>query len=176
MELIKIATGELTTESQFRAQYPYVSFPKQLTAEILSDYGYDVVLNGAQADVTAPYGVSVRQGVEEINGQWFTKFVAGPVFTDTTDEDGNVTATAAEQEAAYRQGVDDRAAEGIRATRNKRLADCDWRVTYEVEKAAVDGLGIQLPTVWSDYRQALRDITTQPGFPHNVTWPEEPST
>jgi len=24
------------------------------------------------------------------------------------------------------------------------------------------------------YRQALRDITTQEGFPHNITWPEKP--
>lgn len=23
-----------------------------------------------------------------------------------------------------------------------------------------------------EYRQALRDITEQPGFPHDVTWPE----
>ena len=25
------------------------------------------------------------------------------------------------------------------------------------------------------YRQALRDITDQAGFPNNITWPEEPS-
>ena len=167
MELIKTATGELTTESQFRAQYPNVSFPKQLTAEILSDYGYDVVLNGAQADVTAPYGVSVRQGVEEVNGQWFTKFVAGPVFTDTTDEDGNVTATAAENEAAYRQGVDDKQAEVVRAERDKKLADSDW--TQLADNTADTN-------AWAAYRQALRDLPTTDGFPHNVTWPTEPST
>ena len=27
---------------------------------------------------------------------------------------------------------------------------------------------------WSDYRQALLDITDQSGFPHNVTWPTKP--
>ena len=175
MELIKTATGELTTESQFRSEYPGVSFPKQLTSEVLSDYGYEIVLNGAEATVTAPYGVSVRSGVEQINGQWFTKYVVGPTFTDTTDEDGVVT-SAADNEAAYRQRIDDEAAERVRTDRNKRLADSDWRVTYEVEKAAIDGLGIQYPQVWADYRQALRDITSQPGFPHNVTWPEEPTT
>ena len=166
MELIKIATGELTTESQFRAQYPNVSFPKQLTAEILSDYGYDVVLNGAQADVTAPYGVSVRQGVEEVNGQWFTKFVAGPVFTDTTDEEG-VTVTADEQMAAYRQRIDDEQAERVRAERNKKLADSDWT---QLADSTAD------TAAWGTYRQALRDVPSQDGFPHNVTWPTEPST
>lgn len=175
MELRNRETGAVITDRQFRSNYPNTSFPKQLTPSLLKSFGYDVILNGPAAQVTGPYETSVRQGIEEINGQWFTKFVVGPVFTDTTDEDGNVT-TAAEQEAAYRQGIDDQAAERVRADRNKRLADTDWRVTYEVEKAAVDGLGVQLPTVWSDYRQALRDITTQAGFPHNVTWPEKPST
>ena len=27
---------------------------------------------------------------------------------------------------------------------------------------------------WREYRQELRDITTQEGFPHNVEWPNEP--
>jgi hypothetical protein len=27
---------------------------------------------------------------------------------------------------------------------------------------------------WAKYRQALRDITEQPGFPHDVEWPEPP--
>ena len=27
---------------------------------------------------------------------------------------------------------------------------------------------------WRQYRQELRDITTQEGFPHNVDWPDEP--
>lgn len=62
----------------------------------------------------------------------------------------------------------------VRAERNKRLADSDWRVTYEVEKASIDGLGIFVPTVWTTYRQALRDITSQAGFPWEVVWPTEP--
>ena len=58
----------------------------------------------AAAVVTAPYGVSTRDGVEEISGQWFTKFIAGPTFTDTTDDEGAVT-TAAANEAAYKARV-----------------------------------------------------------------------
>lgn len=85
-------------------------------------------------------------------------------------------ARAAEHESAEQQRIEAEAPQKIREERNKRLAATDWRVTYEVEKASVDGLGIQIPTVWSTYRQALRDITAQPGFPHNVTWPTEPTT
>ena len=29
-----------------------------------------------------------------------------------------------------------------------------------------------VPEGIAEYRQALRDITEQPGFPHDVTWPE----
>jgi hypothetical protein len=170
MELRNRTTGAVITDRQFRDEHPNTSFPQQITDEIIDSFGYDPVLEGAQAPTIPPYEVSVRAGVEEINGQWFTKYIVGPVFTDTED------ATAAEQEAAYKQRIDDEAAKRVRDDRNKRLADTDWRVTYEVEKAAIDGLGIQYPQVWGDYRQALRDITSQPGFPHNVTWPEEPTT
>ena len=175
MELRNRETGAVITDGQFRASFPNTSFPRVLTVEILSDFGYDPILEGPQAVTTPPYEVSQRAGIEEVNGQWFTKYIVGPVFTAYVDEDGN-TVTAAEQEAAYRQRIDEEAAKGIRTERNKRLADTDWRVTYEVEKASNDGLGITVPTVWTTYRQALRDITSQPGFPHNVTWPEEPTT
>ncbi len=27
---------------------------------------------------------------------------------------------------------------------------------------------------WTDYRQALRDVPTQHGFPENISWPSKP--
>jgi hypothetical protein len=165
MEIRNRETGAVTTVSQFKASYPNTSFPKQITNDILDSYGFDPVLNGPAAAVTAPYGVSIRDGVEEIDGQWFTRFVAGPVFTDTTDDEGNVT-TAADNEAAYRQGIDAKAAENIRTERNKRLADTDWTQLADSTANAAD---------WATYRQALRDLPSTDGFPHNVTWPTQPS-
>jgi len=32
-----------------------------------------------------------------------------------------------------------------------------------------------VPDAWKTYRQALRDVPTQSGFPTDVTWPVEPS-
>ena len=165
MEIRNRTTGELTTVSQFKASQPNTSFPKQITTEILDSYGYDAVLNGAAATVTDPYGVSTRSGVEEIDGKWFTKFVAGPVFTDTTDSEGKVT-TAADNEAAYKAQVDKTAADAARATRNTKLHDCDWTQVADTtaDKAA-----------WATYRAALRDLPASADFPHNITWPTEPS-
>ena len=169
MELRNRETGAVITDGQFRSSYPNTSFPAVLTTELFSEYGYDPILEGPQATTTPPYEISQRAGIVELNGQWFTKYIVGPTFSDTED------ATAAEQEAAYRQRIDDEAAKRVRDERNKRLADTDWRVTIEVEKASVDGLGLFVPVVWTTYRQELRDITSQPGFPHNVTWPTKPN-
>lgn len=165
MEIRNRETGAVTTISQFKASYPNTSFPKNITNDILDSYGYDPVLNGAAATVTAPYGVSTRDGVEEINGQWFTRFVAGPVFTDTTDDEGNVI-TAADNEAAYRARIDAEVAKRVRTERNQKLADTDWT---QLADSSADA------TVWATYRTALRDLPSTDGFPHNITWPTEPS-
>ena len=55
--------------------------------------------------------------------------------------------------------------EEIRAQRNALLAACDWT---QLPDAQVN------QTAWAAYRQALRDITTQEGFPTSVVWPEAP--
>lgn len=56
-------------------------------------------------------------------------------------------------------------AASVRADRNSRLAACDWT---QLADSTAD------KTAWATYRQALRDITAQQGFPWNVTWPVEP--
>ena len=61
----------------------------------------------------------------------------------------------------------------VRAERDRLLAECDW-VTLKAVDASNDNLGIQLPQAWMTYRQALRDITAQDGFPWNVIWPDKP--
>lgn len=160
MEIRNRETGVVTTVSQFKAQHPNTSFPKQITNDILNSFGYDPVLNGAAATVTAPYGVSVRAGVEQIDGQWFTKFIAGPVFTDNDEQ------TAAEQETAYRAGIDAKAAESVRTERNQKLADTDWT---QLADSSADA------TAWATYRTALRDLPSTDGWPHNITWPTKPS-
>ena len=168
MEIRNRSNGELTTVSQFKASQPNTSFPKQITTEILDSYGYDPVLNGAAATISAPYGVSTRSGVEEISGQWFTKFIAGPVFTDTTDDEGKVT-TAAENEAAYKTNIDAQAAASVRAERDKLMHETDWIVVKAKETST------NVPTAIKTYRQELRDLPSASGFPHTMTWPTKPS-
>ena len=164
MELRNRTTGAVITDSQFRSEHPNTSFPRVLTPDILASFDYDPILEGPQAETTFPYEYSQRAGIQEVNGQWFTKYVAGPIFNDYTDEEG-VLHSAAEQEAAYKANKDQEQAKVIRDKRNRLLAACDWT---QINGAPVD------PTVWATYRQDLRDITAQAGFPWNITWPEQP--
>ena len=62
------------------------------------------------------------------------------------------------------------AVESARAERDRLLTESDW-----VTIRATD-TGNPVPTEWLDYRQALRDITEQTGFPEEIDWPQEPES
>jgi hypothetical protein len=53
-------------------------------------------------------------------------------------------------------------AEQMRQLRDGLLAKSDWT---QVSDAPVD------KAAWATYRQALRDVTLQPGFPYDILWP-----
>lgn len=55
----------------------------------------------------------------------------------------------------------------IRLYRNKLLTDTDWT---QLSDSPID------KNIWAAYRQALRDIPQQSGFPENVVWPTEPNS
>ena len=56
----------------------------------------------------------------------------------------------------------------IRKERDNLLAKCDWTQVND------SPLSTEQKTAWATYRQALRNVPTQSGFPTNVTWPTEP--
>ena len=99
-------TGAVMYIDEFRAYQHTNGGPSwgTTTPEILDSLGADVVLEGPQATGGTVYQYSQRDGVEQIDGKWYTKYVLGPVFTDITDEAGNVT-PANEQEAACPMSV-----------------------------------------------------------------------
>lgn len=53
----------------------------------------------------------------------------------------------------------------VRFQRQQKLVNSDWT---QLPDAPVD------KTAWATYRQALRDIPSQVGFPWDVQWPVEP--
>lgn len=59
-------------------------------------------------------------------------------------------------------------AKEIREKRNQLLAEVDWTQTIDAPISAVSRAAIR------DYRQNLRNITEQAGFPDTVVWPSCP--
>lgn len=53
----------------------------------------------------------------------------------------------------------------VRLERQRLLQESDWT---QIPDSPVD------KDAWAAYRQALRDITAQPGFPYSVVWPQAP--
>ena len=151
-------------EGEFRALHPNTSMPQQLSEELLNEFGADVVLEGPQATGGTVYQYSVYGGVEQIDGQWFTKWNLGPSFFDTEDAEGHVT-TAAENEAAYKAQKNAEQAKSARQSRDAKLAETDWR--FRSDMTPSQG--------WKDYCQALRDVPSQEGFPWTIVWPTQPT-
>jgi hypothetical protein len=173
LEVIKMqiriqSTGEVMYEAEFRSYQQANGGPswETTTTEVLEALGADVVLDGPQATGGTVYQYSQASGVEQIDGKWYTKHILGPVFVDTT-EDG-VTTTAAEHEVAYKASKDADQAKSVRQTRDDKLKECDWIVIKNLETNA------NIPGAWEVYRQALRDVPTQSGFPWTITWPDAP--
>jgi hypothetical protein len=106
----------------------------------------------------------MRDGAEQdSNDNWVQKWVERDMFSDT-EEDG-VTTTKAEHETAYQAGLDAEAASAVRSERDAKLAATDWMALSDVT----------MSDDWKTYRQALRDVPAQSGFPNSITWPTEPS-
>ena len=63
-----------------------------------------------------------------------------------------------------KEPIDNQQAENIRNRRDELIKKSDWRAVTDRK----------LEPEWKEYRQALRDISKQEGFPHDVEWPVDP--
>jgi hypothetical protein len=143
---IRTQDGKVMYEGEFRALFPNTSLPQQLTETLINDMGGDVVFEGPQAQPTR-YQVGFADGVQQIESKWYTKY------------------SVADMDAEAIAAKDTEQAKAIRSQRTDKLKDSDWT---QVADAPVD------KAAWATYRQALRDITAQPGFPWDTQWPDAP--
>lgn len=98
-------------------------------------------------------------------------YTLDPADTDMTVDNGALLAAMAEANdvAAYdppaQAELDAEAAAAARAHRDALLAASDWT---QLADAPVD------QAAWATYREALRDVPQQTGFPSNANWPVAP--
>ena len=141
------STGEVKSQGEVRSLYPNTSFPKTWTPELVEELGLDPVFE-TPTPTTTIYQTAFKDGVEQdAKGKWVWKW------------------SISEMDDEAKAAKDAEAAKGVRASRDRMLSESDWT---QVLDAPVD------QTAWAQYRQALRDLPAQSGFPHTITWPTKP--
>ena len=135
--------------------------------------------------------ICFRQNIEEVTTEEGVQYTADE-YTLTVIDTQMLEERIADNIEAWREKVMqedyDRAAAEVRAIRDKLLADSDKemvldRMGLEVPTGAsftawldfLKGLASAISGSWAQYRQALRDIPEQSGFPYSVEFPEPPS-
>lgn len=143
---IKLTNGAPVkyTLGKLRRDNPNTSFPKNIPDELLASY--DVY----------PYTLDARPEYNPL--------------TQTCDEHEFVK----DDQGAWLRNwivrdipIED-ASKRVRSRRDSLLRETDWIVTKAYDT------GEAVPSEWATYRQALRDVTSQEGFPYSVAWPTKP--
>ena len=160
---IKLDTGEIKTQGEWRQANKHISLPRVWTATTLTDLGLTAVLAAPKPDCTDLQQVMGNGVTTDAKGNTVEAWSVVDKFSDTTDEDGVVT-TKAEHETAYTAKKDADAAASVRTQRDDKLKATDWTALSDVTMTA------EMTT----YRQALRDVPAQAGFPSTITWPTSP--
>lgn len=157
MLLVKTANGLVEqfpyTLGELRRDNPHTSFPKKIGDAILASYGIYHVMPETQPE----YGSLVQTVVRD------------------AEPHNNETAVNEETGKTYKTGrwvvgytvvnkPQDQAEQAVRNQRTRLLTDTDWMALSDNT----------MTPVWASYRQGLRDITAQDGFPHSVVWPTKP--
>jgi hypothetical protein len=147
---VKVVDGQASryTIAELKAANPNVSFPKNISDEILANYN---VFPAIEAECPT-YDPAEQKAIKNqeptlVNGAWIYGWTIEPVVGQERVE------------------VWKKKQASVRSKRDAMLSDCDWT---QLADAPVN------KEAWATYRQALRDITTQEGFPFNVVFPEQP--
>jgi len=158
------ASGELKSETALRLENRNVSFPKVWNTNVFEALGIDPVLAAPAPTPSGEFKVVGRNGaVQDSNGNWVYAWVEREMFTEYTDEDGNVQTVSAQQ-TAHTTRINNEKALRSRVTRDNLLKETDHFALSDVIMA----------DAMKTYRQALRDVPQQSEFPNNITWPTKP--
>jgi hypothetical protein len=158
------ATGEVKSQGQIRLDNKNMSLPRVWTANVCDALGVDPVLAAPAPEPSAAYKSVVRNGVvQDAKDNWVQAWVEREMFTEYTDDNGDVQTVAA-QKTAYDTANTAALAASERAKRTALLMETDHYALADVT----------MPDAIKTYRQALRDVPQQAGFPSSITWPDKP--
>ena len=157
MLLVKTANGQVEqfsyTLGDLRRENPNTSFPKKIGDAILASYGIYHVMPEAQPEYDNLVQVLVRDPEPHNN-------------ETAVNEDTGETYKTGRWVIGYtvENKPQDQAEGAVRNKRDRLLSDTDWMALSDNA----------MTPEWASYRQALRDITGQAGFPYSMIWPTKP--
>ena len=158
------STGEVKNQGEVRKMHLNVSLPRIWGENACESLGIDPVLASPKPNPSGDYKVVVRNGVEQdANGNWVWAWTENDMFQEYTDDEGTVVTVQAQIDAKV--AADNAALEATeRATRDDLLKATDHYGLSDVT----------MTEAMATYRQALRDVPQQAGFPSTITWPTKP--
>ena len=160
------ATGQVLSQGEVRRLHWNTSFPAVWDASVCEFIGIDPVLQAPEPSNTDPLKTIRLNGVvQDSLGNWVQNWEVVDLFTDTTIE--GVTTTKVQHEEAFMARRNTERWTQVRSQRDSLLKDTDWLSIRAADTAT------PMPTEWSTYRQALRDVTEQ-SDPFNIVWPTKP--
>jgi len=141
---------------ELQADNPYTNYGNNIDFVAIFPHTDEAVKHGYELVVVQD------DPVPDYNGSTHRVELSAPTFTN--GKWVRVWSVVAKTEQEMVNETEDRATT-VRQQRNKLLSESDWT---QVADAPVD------KNVWSTYRQLLREIPKQPGFPFSVLWPIKP--
>jgi hypothetical protein len=151
MSHVKITNGSVDqypyTISDLKSDNPNVSFPKDIDSTTMQRYKMYPVTTQDMPDFDA-----------------FTQKVDTATTPVLSGSDWVLTRTVVDMTVDEIAGSDDDYALTHRQTRDDLLSETDFHALSDVT----------LTTEMATYRQSLRDVTSQSGWPRTVAWPTKP--
>jgi hypothetical protein len=148
--LAKISNGIVIkypyTIRMLRAEHPNISFPADINKIPLEKY--NLVRYRTEPKPSEDHTKVFSKGLVNENGEWIEKWYSRDASSAEIEETNAIKSTE------------------IRNIRNILLSETDWTQGKDIPS--------NISEPYSIYRQSLRDISTQPGFPWDIQWPEKP--
>jgi hypothetical protein len=157
-------SGQVVSEREFKALNPSVSFPSEMSADAADSCGADIVLEGSKPQCEFWWQHVIDDGVEQINGQWYTKYIAGPVFATQADQDAYVAQKTVEKNQALQASVVEQTQarlDTFAATRNYAgiLSLCTYATSTNAKFQAEGQYGVEArDETWAKLYEILAEV------------------
>ena len=130
---------------------PNTSFVRGVPLSTYADFGVVEVTVAPKPDFDPETTQVALQSPVEIDGKWIQRWETSPIPAEQIEDRQN------QKELT------------VRTTRNQLLMSSDWT---QLEDSP---LSEDAKTEWALYREALRAVPEQDGFPDSVEWPVAPN-